>query len=167
MACEGIRALCESLPRLKEEPENFQARYNALYGAWLCGLCLGSVNMGIHHKLCHTIGGSFNLPHAETHVVVLPHAVAYDAPATPAAMKKLASVLPDANGDAVHGLNVLYQRLGIDCSLKKLGMPEDGISAAAKSAMANPYTSWRSLEEPAIRELIRRAWAGQPAKADF
>ncbi len=53
----------------------------ALYGAWLGGMALGAVGMALHHKLCHTLGGSFNLPHAETHTVMLPHATAYTAPA--------------------------------------------------------------------------------------
>ena len=44
------------------------------YGAWLCGTVLGSVAIGLHHKLCHTLGGSFDLPHAEMHTVILPHA---------------------------------------------------------------------------------------------
>ena len=68
-------------------------RGNALYGAWLCGTVLASVEMALHHKLCHTLGGSFNLPHAETHTVVLPHALAYNAKATPEAMGRIARAL--------------------------------------------------------------------------
>ena len=76
MAEEGIRAArrraCRALAARRAT--TLDARSDALYGAWLCGSVLGSVGMALHHKLCHTLGGSFNLPHAETHTVVLPHA---------------------------------------------------------------------------------------------
>ncbi|HEX8605796.1 MAG TPA: maleylacetate reductase, partial [Pseudoduganella sp.] len=86
MAQEGIRALGRALPRVKAQPRDAQARSDALYGAWLCGTVLASVDMALHHKLCHTLGGTFNLPHAETHTIVLPHALAYNAAAAPEAM---------------------------------------------------------------------------------
>lgn len=167
MACEGIRSLCEALPVLQEDSQNKDARYKAFYGAWLSGLCLGAVDMALHHKLCHTLGGSFNLPHAETHVVVLPHAVAFNAPSTSQAMAKLATALPESDGDAIRGINILYRRLGIDLSLQKLGMPEDGIDRAADIAVSNPYRNPRPLERDALRELVRRAWKGEEATQDL
>ncbi|KAJ2901607.1 hypothetical protein MKZ38_001627 [Zalerion maritima] len=167
MACEGIKSLCEALPALQLDSGDDDARYKALYGAWLCGMCLGAVDMALHHKLCHTLGGSLNLPHAETHVSVLPHAVAYNAPSAPLAMAKLAAALPDGDGDPVRGINALYRRLGIDPSLKSLGMPEDGIDKAADIAVSNPYKNPRPLERGALRELVRRAWAGEQASRDL
>src|SRR5438132_4847929 len=93
MAEEGIRALAAALPRLHTEPKNLDARSDALYGAWLSGSVLGHVAMGLHHKLCHTLGGSFNLPHADVHCVMLPHALAYNAAAAPQAMQAIARAL--------------------------------------------------------------------------
>ena len=148
---------------MQADEHNAEARYKATYGAWLCGMCLGAVDMALHHKLCHTLGGMFNLPHAETHVILLPHAIAYNAPATTGAMAKLASALPESEGDAIKGINALYKRLGIDINLKGLGMPESGIDQACDAAVANPYKNPRGLEREAIRELIRRAWSGEPA----
>src|SRR5262249_24433048 len=78
VAEEGIRALARSLPIVVRELRNLDARSDALYGAWLYGMSLGAVGMALHHKLCHTLGGTSNLPHAETHTAVLPHAVAYN-----------------------------------------------------------------------------------------
>ncbi|KAH7147150.1 hypothetical protein B0J13DRAFT_665298 [Dactylonectria estremocensis] len=163
MALEGIKALCEAFPIINTDPQNLEARYTALYGAWLCGLVLGSVDMAVHHKLCHALGGTFNLPHAETHVVMLPHTVSYNQPHVPEAMEKLASVLPESNGDAVQGLNALNRRLGINFGLKDLGMPEHGVEKAAEIAISNPYKNPRTLERQAIQEIIRRAWAGENA----
>ncbi|EKV07922.1 Maleylacetate reductase, putative [Penicillium digitatum PHI26] len=167
MALEGIQALASSLPEIIENPSSQSARSKALYGAWLCGTCLGSVGMSIHHKLCHTLGGSFNLPHAETHTAVLPHAISYNAPYIPEAMKQLADVLPDSNGDAIHGLNVLLTKLEVKRGVKDFGMKEEEIDKAADSAISNAYWNPRPIERAPIRELLRRVWAGEPAQANL
>src|SRR5260370_6569632 len=78
MAEEAVRALAAALPRIHAQPNDLTARSEALYGAWLCGTCLGAVNMVLHHKICHALGGALGLPHAETHAVMLPHALAYN-----------------------------------------------------------------------------------------
>lgn len=164
---KGVEALAAALPQLIENPTLQSARSSALYGAWLCGVCLGNVGMSLHHKLCHTLGGSFNLPHAETHTIVLPHALAYNAPKVPGAMRALASVLPESNGDAVAGLNVLLTKLKVQRGLKALGMKESDIDKAADIAVSKPYWNPRDIERAAIRELIRRAWAGEEARSDL
>lgn len=164
---KGVEALASALPQLIENPTLQSARSSALYGAWLCGVCLGNVGMSLHHKLCHTLGGSFNLPHAETHTIVLPHALAYNAPKIPGAMRALASVLPESNGDAVAGLNVLLTKLKVQRGLKALGMKESDIDKAADIAVSKPYWNPRDIERAAIRELIRRAWAGEEARSDL
>lgn len=167
LALEGTKSLASSLPSLTSDPRSLPARTAALYGAWLCGSCLGSVGMALHHKLCHTLGGSFNLPHAETHTIVLPHALAYNAPAVPEVMLKLADVLPESEGDAVKGLNVLLGKLGVKRGLKEFGMKEEDVEKAAEIAVSNPYWNPREVESEKIREVIRRAWAGEEARADL
>lgn len=168
LAVEGARALATALPQITAgEVEARDPRPLALYGAWLCGTCLGAVGMSLHHKLCHTLGGSFGLPHAETHTAVLPHAVAYNAPAVPEAMGKLAGALPGSGGDAVRGLNVLLDKLGVKRGLKEFGMKEADVDRAADIAVSNPYWNPREIERGPIRELIRRVWAGEPARADL
>lgn len=99
-----------ALPAVATDPDSLQARGRALYGAWLCGSCLGATTMGLHHKLCHVLGGTFGLPHAETHTVVLPYALAYNAPAAPDAAAAVARAL-DAT-DAPRALRDLAERLG-------------------------------------------------------
>src|SRR3546814_20136018 len=79
---EGIRVLTGALPVIIANPADVEARAQALYGAWLCGTCLGQVGMALHHKICHTLGGLCDLPHAETHSIILPHAMAYNHVAT-------------------------------------------------------------------------------------
>lgn len=153
MAEEGIRALAASLPLGKAGHDE------ALYGAWLCGAVLGSVAMALHHKLCHVLGGSFNLPHAETHTVVLPHATAYNAEGSSEAMARIARAL--GTSGAAGGLFDLAKRLGAPTALKDIGMPEDGLDKAADIAVANPYPNPRPLERTAIRALLDNAYHGR------
>jgi len=160
MAAEGAKALIDTLPVILKDPENTEARQQALYGAWLCGTVLGTVGMAFHHKLCHTLGGTFNLPHAETHSVILPHAVAFNAVEVPELLSPIAVAL-DAERPGL-GLHKLAQELGAPTSLKELGMPEEGIDIAAKAAVANPYWNPRPLDEKLIREVIENAYFGRP-----
>ena len=160
IAAEGIGALARALPRIAETPGDVAARSDAQYGAWLCGTCLGAVGMALHHKLCHTLGGTFELPHAETHTIILPHALAYNAPAVPDAIKRLRHAL--GADDPATALYDLAGAVGAARALRDLGMPEGGIDRAVDLALANPYWNPRPLERDGIRNLLNRAWAGEP-----
>ncbi|OYY13874.1 MAG: maleylacetate reductase [Rhizobiales bacterium 35-68-8] len=159
MAEDGIRTLSSALPILAHEPANMEARTKALYGAWLCGCCLGAVGMALHHKLCHTLGGTFNLPHAETHTIILPHAVAYNAAAAPEAMAAITRAL--GAPDAAQGLFDLVRVLGVPHALSQIGMPADGIDTAADLAVQNPYWNPRPVTREGVRDLIAHAFAGE------
>lgn len=159
MAEEGIAAFARSLPTIVQSPKDIEARSDALYGAWLCGICLASAGMALHHKLCHVLGGAFDLPHAETHAVMLPHTAAYNSVAAADAMQRVARAL--GSNDAATGLWELAGKLNAPRSLKQLGMPESGIDLATDLAMKNPYWNPRPLQAEAIRALIARAWAGE------
>lgn len=158
MAKAGIEALASSLPRIHHNLHNAEARTTALYGAWLCGTVLGQVSMGLHHKLCHTLGGSFNLPHAETHAVMLPHVLAYNQTHAPAAMQSIATAL--RTDDAALRLHRLGSAIGAPHSLRELGMPESGLTLAADLAVQASYPNPRPLERGAIRALLQRAFDG-------
>jgi alcohol dehydrogenase class IV len=158
-AVEGIRALARSLPVVVREPGNLVARSDALYGAWLAGIVLGSTSMGLHHKLCHTLGGTFNLPHAEVHTVILPHAIAYNRDAAPDAMRRIAEAL--AADDAAQGAFDLAASVGARVSLEAIGMPAEGLDRAADLALQNEYPNPRPLERGAVRELLQAAFEGR------
>ena len=158
MAEEGIRATAAAMPLLAADPKDIVARGDALYGAWLCGSVLGAVAMGLHHKLCHTLGGSFNLPHAEVHTVILPHALAYNAAQAPEAMQRIARALGAVS--AARGVFDLAMRHGAPVALKDIAMPADGLDRAADLAVLNQYPNPRPLERAAIRELLQRAFDG-------
>jgi alcohol dehydrogenase class IV len=158
IAAEGVRAIAAALPALRAQPRDLDARSQALYGAWLCGTVLGNVGMALHHKLCHTLGGSFNLPHAEVHTVILPHAIEYNASAAPLAMARIASAL--GSDSAAAGLYDLARGQGAPCALRDIGMRGADLDRAADLAAANPYWNPRPIERNAIRDLLQRAYDG-------
>ncbi|MGV8671439.1 maleylacetate reductase, partial [Pseudomonas aeruginosa] len=163
MAEESIRSLAQALPRVVEHPADREARGQALYGAWLAGVCLGSVGMAIHHKLCHTLGGTFNLPHAQAHAVVLPHAAHYNREAAASALARVARALGgSAAEEAGPLLFALNRRLGVPASLGELGLPPEGPAEVARIACASPYYNPRPFEPVAIQALLERARDGLP-----
>jgi maleylacetate reductase len=158
MAKEGIAAMTRALPAIKNIANDLTARSDALYGAWLCGTVLGNVGMALHHKLCHTLGGSFNLPHAETHTIVLPHALAYNAPAAPGAMATIAAAMNGSN--AAQAVYDLARNNGAPVALRDIGMKEADLDKACDIAMQNQYPNPRPLERGAIRQLLQDAFEG-------
>lgn len=160
MAEEGVRALVEALPRIVDDPQNPDARSDALYGAWLCGATLGATTMSLHHKLCHALGGSFNLPHAQTHTVVLPYALAYNASHAPEAL----AAIRRATGadDPASFLRELSLKLGAPSSLRDLGLNEDSVESVVELATRNPYGNPRPVTVEGVRSLIISALNGEP-----
>lgn len=161
IAEEGIRAMAEGLGRVTQAPEDLDARADCLYGAWLCSTVLGNVGMALHHKLCHTLGGSFNLPHAQTHTVVLPHAIAYNASAAPEAAARIIRALGGKHESAGAALFDLAKDLGAPLTLRELGLTEPDLDRATDIALSNPYWNPRPIEREAIRELLQNAYEGK------
>lgn len=161
MAEEGVRALSSSLPNIQRRPQDLDARAEALYGAWLAGTCLGTVQMALHHKLCHTLGGSFDLPHSETHTVVLPHAMKYNSEAAPPAMAALGRALGCAAEDVPGALFDLAKNLVAPTSLAEIGMPGERMEEAADIALRNPYSNPRPVEREPLLQLLRDAQDGR------
>jgi maleylacetate reductase len=161
MAEEGARALFTALPTVVADGAGLDARSEAQYGAWLCGAVLGATTMSLHHKLCHALGGALDLPHAPTHTVVLPHVLAYNAPAAPQAVAALSRAL-GGTSDPARELWELAERLGAPRSLRELGMAEAGIARVAQQAVATPYANPRPVTQDEVSGLLRAAWAGEP-----
>jgi maleylacetate reductase len=154
---ESVRVLARSLPRLGTTPAIADTG-ESLYGAWLAGVCLDRATMGLHHKLCHVLGGTFGLPHAETHAVILPYAARYNRDAAPLAMERLARAL--GVRDVPSALFGLARSLGVPSSLAELGMRED-LDVAAAIVLESPYANPRSVDRASVRELLADAFAGR------
>jgi maleylacetate reductase len=158
MAEEGIRALAASLPILVQHPRDLEARTSALYGAWLAGSTIATTSVALHHKLCHVLGG-LGLPHAETHSIVLPHALRYNASAALAAFKRMGKAL--GASDVPEALWELERRLGLPMKLADVGMKEAAIEKAARIAVQAPYPNPRKVEYEPVRELLQNAFEGK------
>ncbi|MBC3194322.1 iron-containing alcohol dehydrogenase [Pseudonocardia sp. C8] len=164
MALDAIEHLARGLRALADRTDDRDVRADLLRGAWLAGTCLGSVGMGLHHKLCHTLGGSFDLPHAPTHTVVLPYAMAYNAAATPDVMERIARRLGVT--DAPGAVYDLVAAAGGPTSLRQIGMSEDGLDRAAELATASPYPNPEPVTRDGIRALLGRALDGERPGAE-
>ncbi|SIS99330.1 maleylacetate reductase [Paracoccus saliphilus] len=159
LALAGLKAFIYGLPRVTASPDDLDAREDTLFGAWLCGSMLDQVGMALHHKLCHTLGGVLNLPHAETHAVILPQATAYNEQAVPDKLAPLAELLEAES--AAGGLFDFTRTLGAPTDLNVLGVVERDLDRIAREAVSNPYWNPVPIEKRAVRELLQRAFYGQ------
>lgn len=159
MAEEGIRAVAHGLPGLKVNHRDLSSRSDCLYGAWLCGAVLGASNMALHHKLCHVLGGTWNLPHAETHTVILPHVLAYNAAAVPDAMGRIERALHMPN--PVSAIFTLMHKLGAPMSLQEIGMERADLARAASLVMELPYYNPKPVTYEDVLALLDDAFTGR------
>lgn len=161
LAGEGIRGLARGLPTVATEPGSITGIEETLYGAYLAAVSFASAGSGMHHKICHVLGGMFNLPHAQTHAVVLPYVLAFNTPHAPEAERRIADAL-DAP-IAVAGLTALYETLKAPRALKDYGMSADGIAKAVRPILeAIPGDNPTPVTEENLTALLTAAWEGDP-----
>jgi len=162
LALEGIRALRLGLPAVKASPTGLQGREQTLYGAYLAAVAFASAGSGLHHKICHVLGGMFNLPHAQTHAVVLPYVLAFNAPNAPEAQQRMARAFDAPT--AAQGLTTLRTALGAPTALRDYGMPEDGIAKAVAAIIAAiPAGNPTPVTDKNLTALLSAAWEGSLA----
>lgn len=156
---DALPAFRDALPALAKDPHDKDARAKALYAAWGCSLTLGQVTMALHHKLAHVLGGSFGLPHAETHAVLLPHTTAYNEPAVGGLLQPIADTF--CQGSAGRGLWHFAKSVNAPLRLSDLGLTEQDLDRAADIATRNPYANPRPVTRDGIRHLLQQAYDGQ------
>ncbi|MEM9047496.1 MAG: maleylacetate reductase [Pseudomonadota bacterium] len=157
MAERAFPVFRDALPRLASAPRDADARAETLYAAWLCSTALGYVAMGLHHKLCHTIGGAANTPHADTHAIMLPHTIGFNAAAVPDLLAPIDAAFGASPGKALFRLAA---DIGAPTRLADLGVRETQLDAVADLAVRNPYDNPRPFDRAAIRAILQDAWAG-------
>ncbi|MDQ1129800.1 maleylacetate reductase [Microbacterium sp. SORGH_AS_0888] len=163
LGTEGIRVLFPGLRALHARPDDIQAREQTLYGAYLAAVAFASAGSGMHHKICHVLGGAYGLSHAEMHAIVLAYVTAFNAPAAPDAAARVSSALGGA--PAAAGLYELRESLGVAGSLAELGLRERDIPEAARLATAAiPASNPRPFDVSDVEGIIRAAWAGEPVE---
>lgn len=163
-AVEGVRALASALPRIASSPADLDARGEALYGAWLAGWTLGGTTMGLHHKVCHVLGGMFDLPHGPLHSAVLPYVASFTEPAAPAALGAVAAAL-GASAPAGPALWDLADRIGAPTSLADVGMPGSGIDDAVDAIIAAAPVHPRPIDPASLRSMLLAALEGRRPSA--
>lgn len=160
LAIEGIRTLAEGLPVIASDPQSLPAREQVLCGAYLAAVAFTSAGSGLHHKICHVLGGAYNLPHAETHATVLPYVLAFNATAAPDVEKRIAAAL--GSDSAVAGLLALRSALNAPRALKDYGFDEAKIAEAVELILPFiPASNPRAVTPEALENLLRAAYAGE------
>ncbi|WP_120006542.1 maleylacetate reductase [Nesterenkonia muleiensis] len=160
-ATEAMRALAEGLPQVAHHPaESREGRQQMQYGAYLSAVAFASAGSALHHKICHVLGGAFDLPHAQTHSVVLPYVLAFNAPATPEAAVRIAAALGAEH--PVEGLQTLRQRIDAPQALRDHGLKEEHLEEAAQLVLgATPETNPRHVTSRDAERLVYAMWAGE------
>ena len=171
LAAEGIRSLAAGLPRVVADPMDLDGREHALYAAYLSAAAFASAGSGLHHKICHVLGGKYNLPHAQTHATVLPYVLALNAPAAPDAERRIAAALASggfAADSALDGLIALKRELDAPHALADYGFTEDSVPEAADAILPSvPPSNPRPVTAEDLRALLRAAWSGADPRTVF
>ena len=187
LAAEGIRSLAAGLPKVVADPMDLDGREHALYAAYLSAAAFASAGSGLHHKICHVLGGKYNLPHAQTHATVLPYVLAFNGPAAPAAERRIATAFAGtafagttlagtafggtgapAPASALDGLVALKEELNAPRALADYGFTEDAVGEAAEAILPSvPPSNPRPVTAADLRALLRAAWAGADPRAAF
>ncbi|WP_421108466.1 maleylacetate reductase [Streptomyces sp. NEAU-S77] len=159
LAGEGIRALASGLPAVVTDPTGLEGRERVLYGAYLSAVAFSSAGSGLHHKICHVLGGAYDLPHAQTHAIVLPYVLAFNAPAAPEAEHRIAEAFGAAS--AVEGLQRLRRAVDAPKALRDYGFDEADIDDAVRAILeVVPANNPRAVARHDLRRLLRAAWQG-------
>ncbi|MFI7493572.1 maleylacetate reductase [Kocuria sp. M4R2S49] len=168
LALEGARALNLALRGIVADPDDLASREQALYGCYLAAVSFASAGSGMHHKICHVLGGTFDLPHAQTHATVLPYVLAFNAPAVPELASRLATALgqPAASSAAgpeaaVNALNALCEAVEAPFRLSDYGFTEAGIPEAVERVLkAAPASNPVAVTEENVTALLTDALTG-------
>ncbi|MGV4980902.1 maleylacetate reductase [Streptomyces sp. NPDC001709] len=155
LATEAADGILTVLPEVLTDPAGLAGRARLQQSAWLAGLCLARTRMGLHHQLAHALGGTFDLPHAELHALLLPHVLAFNLPAAPKAAARLERI---TGGDPVGVVGGLAHGHTGPTTLRALGVPREGLRAVAERVAARPYPNPRTPEVAAVTRLLEGAW---------
>jgi len=161
LARQGLRLFAQALAGLPAAPQDLALRGRLLSAAWLCGHVLDQTRMGLHHRLCHVLGGRFDLPHAELHALLLPHVVATLAPHMPGPLQALRDTLGQSEPAAA--LQALADSAGLPRSLQALGVPADALAELARLAADEARSHPLTPDTATVLALLQRAHAGLPA----
>jgi maleylacetate reductase len=152
---EGIAVLMRALPLLAQSPSDACTRSGLQYGGFMAGLTLSRATMGLHHRLCHLLGGAFDLPHADTHAALLPYSIeAARLYRHPLGQRVAAAIGSDNPAGRVWDIG---RQLGLPTSLSDLGVTARAVDKLLPRLATEP--SDRSVVE-ARRAVIAAALSG-------
>lgn len=164
LAAEGGRVLVDALPKVRKDGGDLEARQSMLLGTYMAAVAFAGAGSGMHHKICHVLGGAFGLDHAAMHAVVLPHVAGFNLPVSPDATRRLSVVFPEA-ADPFEALLAFYASVEAPESLADLGLAEPDVERAAGLAAEQvPPSNPRPVDPAVLAAILERARRGEPAR---
>jgi maleylacetate reductase len=159
-ALRAIELIAAALPMVHSEPSHERGRHDLLLGAWLAGTAFAVAGSAIHHKICHVLGGRFDLPHAQTHAVLLPHVIAFNAADAPDADASIARAFGAAH--AARALQDMNARFGVPASLEALGVTRDAVLSTVDAVLrVVPDENPAPIDTQSVTGLLLAAWQGE------
>jgi alcohol dehydrogenase class IV len=158
IALAGAHRIHAALPAVVADTSDMDALAAMLEGAALAGRCLLNAGMGVHHGLAQLVGGRTGIPHGLANAILLTHAVAFNEPAVPDAVARLAGALGAT--DAAAAVDGLREAVGLPGRLSEVGVAEDDLEAVARLSQANHNVARnpRPVSEDDALAILRAAW---------
>lgn len=143
-ALRGIKHITQALPHCYRNGADLAARREMFLGAHLAAVSLATVSMGLHHGLCHVLGGSAGVPHGLAHSIMLPHAMRFNLAVVAPQLAEVAEAMDlsranlsdEAAGEAAaQAIYNLIGQLGIPQRLREVGVAEADLPRLAELAL--------------------------------
>lgn len=168
-ALGGASYIFSALPRCWARGDDLEARTEMLVGSYLAGTALSNVAMGLHHGVCHVLGGTAGVPHGIANAIMLPHVMRFNLDATAPQLAELAlamGIARDGRGDdglaedAARRVNGLVAEMRLPQRLREVGVNESdlpklaSLAAQSRTVKNNP----KPVDAAQVQELLRLAW---------
>lgn len=159
----AIKLLVEGLPRVKNDPNDMEARLKCQMGSWLSMFSVVSgINLGASHAIGHVMGGAFNVPHGYTSCVMAPFVLRFNKSVNGERQKRISEAFGRPGDDAGDAADDFITGLGMPRSLQAVGIETDQLQALAEASMHDFWTRTnpRPLNSPEdVMEILKMAVA--------
>jgi maleylacetate reductase len=159
---EAMRLLAESLPAMKRDPQDMDARALAQHGMWLSRVAtMAGIPYGASHGIGYLLGGGRGVPHGITSCVTLPAVMEWNESANAPRQADVSAAFGKAGEPAGAALRHFVTGLGQPTRLREVGVAREELPAIAASwdgtgPIATNPRPVRGKED--LLELLQLAW---------
>lgn len=144
LARQALDLLGANLHKVCQEPGDRDARSAMLLGSMLAGMAFANSPVAAVHALAYPLGGHFHVPHGLSNALVLPHVLNFNmSEAAPLYLELADLCFPELAGtpesakldSLLDKFGSLSGDLGLESTLREVGVKEDDITMLASDAM--------------------------------